>query len=159
MYKTFHSFPLGKVRAGIFSLLLYVVTLSCHKETKAERYAREARETTTQCPMAIDANTTMDSMTYTPSDHRFTYYYMVNGVADSILKANEEMLRQQIHDRLLNATDMIPYIQDGVSFRYVYRTNATGAPVLDFVYESTKNGPHPSLPQGEGVDSVATLSE
>lgn len=136
------------------------VILSCHKETKTERYAREARETTAQCPMSIDANTTMDSMVYVPSDHRFTYYYKVNGVTDSTLKTNEEMLRQQIHERLLNAPDMLPYIQDGLSFRYVYHTNdSTNAPVLDFVYESTKNGPHPRLPQGEGVDSVATLSE
>lgn len=135
------------------------VTLSCHKETKAERYAREARETTAQCPMSIDANTTMDSMVYVPSDHRFTYYYKVNGVTDSTLKTNEEMLRQQIHERLLNAPDMIPYIQDGLSFRYLYRTSATGDPVLDFVYESTKNGPLPSFPKGEGEDSVATLSE
>lgn len=150
MHKSFHSVPLVKVRDGVLSLLLCVVTLSCHKETKAERYAREARETTLQCPMAIDANTTMDSMVYTPSDHRFTYYYKVNGVADSILLANKEMLRQQIHNRLLNAPDMLPYIHDGLSFRYVYHTNdSTSAPVLDFVYESTKNGPHPSLPQGE----------
>lgn len=109
-----------------------------HKETKAERYTREARETTAQCPMAIDANTMMDSMTYTPSTHRFTYYYKVSGVSDSVLTANTEMLRQQILDRLLNATDMIPYIQDGITFRYVYRTDTTAAPIMDFVYESLK---------------------
>lgn len=159
MYKTFCTFLLEKVRVRvrkfrthkscILSLLLCVATLSsCHKETKAERYAREAREMTLQCPMAIDANTTLDSMTYTPSEHRFTYYYRVSGVADSLLLAEQEMLRQQIHERLLNAPDMIPYIQDGLSFRYLYRTSATGDPVLDFVYESTKNGPLPSLPKG-----------
>lgn len=134
MYKAFHSFPLGKVRDGVCVLSLLLCFVACHKETKAERYAREARETTAQCPMAIDANTMLDSMTYTPSDHRFTYYYMVNGIADSVLKANEEMLRQQIADRLLNATDMIPYLQDSMSFRYVYRTSATSAPVLEIGY-------------------------
>lgn len=113
-----------------------LIFVACHKETKADRYAREAHETTAQCPMAIDANTVMDSMVYTPTDHRFTYYYKVNGVADSILKANEEMLCQQIRERLMNATDMVPYIQDGLSFRYVYHTRATGAPVMDFVYDS-----------------------
>ena len=117
---------------------LIFLCAACHKETKAERYAREAREATAQCPMAIDANTVMDSMTYTPSTHRFTYYYKVNGVADSVLTDNAEMLRQQILDRLLNATDMIPYIQDGVTFRYVYRTDTTVAFVMDFVYDSLK---------------------
>ncbi len=116
--------------------IVLIFASACHKETKAERYAREARETTAQCPMAIDANTVMDSMTYTPSTHRFTYYYKVNGVPDSVLMANAEMLRQQILERLINATDMIPYIQDNVSFRYVYRTDTTFAPVMDFLYES-----------------------
>lgn len=148
MHKTFHPFPLRMVRDVVLSLLLCVATLSCHKETKPERYARDARETTAQCPMAIDANTVMDSMTYTPTDHRFTYYYMVSGIADSVLRANEEMFRRQILERLMNSTEMLPYIQDGVSFRYVYHTSATGAPVMDFVYESTK-----------GEDSIPAFPE
>lgn len=138
MYNTFHSLPLRRAWRGICLSSLIFLCAACHKETKAERYAREAREATAQCPMAIDANTVMDSMTYTPSTHRFTYYYKVNGVADSVLTDNAEMLRQQILDRLLNATDMIPYIQDGVTFRYVYRTDNTVAPVMDFVYDSLK---------------------
>jgi len=138
MYNTFHSLPLRRAWRGICLSSLIFLCAACHKETKAERYAREARGTTAQCPMAIDANTVMDSMTYTPSTHRFTYYYKVNGVADSVLTDNAEMLRQQILDRLLNATDMIPYIQDGVTFRYVYRTDTTVAPVMDFVYDSLK---------------------
>lgn len=138
MYNTFHLLPLRRAWRGICLSSLIFFCAACHKETKAERYAREAREATAQCPMAIDANTVMDSMTYTPSTHRFTYYYKVNGVADSVLTDNAEMLRQQILDRLLNATDMIPYIQDGVTFRYVYRTDTTVAPVMDFVYDSLK---------------------
>lgn len=138
MYNTFHSLPLRRAWRGICLSSLIFLCAACHKETKAERYAREAREATAQCPMAIDANTVMDSMTYTPSTHRLTYYYKVNGVADSVLTDNAEMLRQQILDRLLNATDMIPYIQDGVTFRYVYRTDTTVAPVMDFVYDSLK---------------------
>jgi hypothetical protein len=50
--------------------------------------------------------------------------------------ANEQRLRQQVIDRLLNATDMIPYIKDGVSFRYVYRTDSFPPQLLDFTYEN-----------------------
>ena len=134
---TFHPLLLGKTwrKAWFLSLILLFFT-ACHKETKAERYAREAKETTAQCPMAIDASTVMDSMTYTVTDNRFTYYYKVNGIADSLLKANEPMFRRQILDRLLNATDMLPYVQDKVSFRYVYRTGLNDTPVMDFLYES-----------------------
>lgn len=138
MCHTFNSLPLWKTWGGVCLSSLLILCAACHKETKAERYAREARETTAQCPMAIDANTVMDSMTYTPSTHRLTYYYKVNGVPDSVLTTNAEMLRQQILDRLMNATDMVPYIQDGVTFRYVYRTDTTATPVMDFVYESLK---------------------
>ena len=138
MYNTFHSLPLRRAWRGICLSSLIFLCAACHKETKAKRYAREAREATAQCPMAIDANTVMDSMTYTPSNHRLTYYYKVNGVADSVLTNNAEMLRQQILERLLNATDMIPYIQDGVTFRYVYRTDTTAEPVMNFVYDSLK---------------------
>lgn len=113
-----------------------ILASACHKETKAERYTREARETTAQCPMAIDANTVMDSMTYTSATHCFTYYYKVSGLADSVLLANEPIFRQQIYERLLNSPDMLPYIQDSLSFRYVYRTDtsSTAAPVMDFVF-------------------------
>ena len=78
----------------------------------------------------------MDSMTYTATNNRFTYYYKVSGIADSLLTANEPMFRRQILDRLLNATDMLPYVQDKVSFRYVYRTGVNDTPVMDFLYES-----------------------
>lgn len=121
-------------RACLCSILLFIA--ACHKETKAERYAREAKETTAQCPMTMDVNTTLDSMTYSVTNHRFTYYYMVNGISDSFLVANEQRLRQQVIDRLLNATDMIPYIKDGVSFRYVYRTDSFSKQLLDFTYEN-----------------------
>ena len=112
-----------------FTLLLLIT--ACHKETKVERYTRDARETTAQCPMAIDSNTTLDSMTYSAIDHRFTYYYNVQGIEDSVLKSQEPNFRSQILDRLLNTTDMIPYVQDGISFRYVYRTKASGNPIMD----------------------------
>ena len=136
MYKRFHV--LSQKNAWRVSCLCSFILLvvACHKETKAERYAREAKETTAQCPMAIDANTTMDSMTYTLDTHRFTYYYTLNGISDSLLLANEELFRQQIHERLLNSTDLLPYIQDHMSFRYVYRTATSSTPLMDFVYEN-----------------------
>ena len=137
MCKRFYPLPLMNIwRKVCLCFLLLLLVVACHKETQAERYAREARETTAQCPMAMDANTILDSMTYTITSHRFTYYYMINGISDSLLVANEQMLRQQIIDRLLNATDMIPYLKDGVSFRYVYRTDSLSEPVLDFTYEN-----------------------
>ena len=55
-----------------------------------------------------------------------------------MLRANEESFRRQIIDLILNSTDMIPYVQDGMTFRYVYRTSATDTPVMDIVYESSK---------------------
>ena len=135
MYKRFHV--LSQKNAWRVSCLCSFILLvvACHKETKAERYAREAKETTAQCPMAIDANTTMDSMTYTLDTHRFTYYYTLNGISDSLLLANEELFRQQIRERLLNSTDLLPYIQDHMSFRYVYRTPTSSTPIMDFNYK------------------------
>ena len=122
----------------IILTFVLIFASSCHKETKIERYAREARETTAQCPMAIDANTVMDSMTYTFDTHCFTYYYKVRGVSDSILIANKEFYRQQILDCLLNSLDMLPYIKDKVSFRYIYRKDSAfnAEPVMDFLYDS-----------------------
>lgn len=122
----------------IILIFVQMLASSCLRETKNERYAREARETTAQCPMAIDANTVMDSMTYTLDTHRFTYYYKVRGVSDSILIVNKEFYRQQILERLLNSPNMIPYIEDKVSFRYIYRIDSAfnAEPVMDFLYDS-----------------------
>ena len=121
----------------VFAFVQMLVS-ACRKETRTERYAREARETTAQCPMAIDANTVMDSMVYMTDTHCFTYYYKVYGVPDSILIANKEFYRRQILDRLLNSPDMLPYIQDKVSFRYIYRMGASSnvEPMMDFLYDS-----------------------
>ena len=115
-------------------LLLLAASASlcgCMRETKPERYAREAREVTAQCPMALDFYTTMDSMTYVEADNRFCYYYTVSQLSDSLLLAQREALRPQLRDKLLNAPEMRPYIEDGMAFSYVYR-NAEGETLMEF---------------------------
>lgn len=111
-----------------------VLATACHKETKAERYAREASETTRQCPMAVDANTVMDSMVYVKHENGFSYYYIVNDIPDSVLLANQAMFKSQILDRLKNSLDMRPYLLDSMTFRYIYRTKPEGQPLMSFTY-------------------------
>lgn len=111
-----------------------LLATACKQETKAERYAREARETSAQCPMAIDVYTTMDSMTYAMADNSFSYHYTVSSVSDSLLLVQRSELEQQILLQLKNAPEMRPYIEDRMTFRYIYRSSETGNPLMEFVF-------------------------
>lgn len=111
-----------------------MLATACKQETKAERYAREAREVSAQCPMALDICTTMDSMTYAKADNSFSYHYTVSSVSDSLLLAQRDELELQTLGQLQNAPEMRPYIEDRMTFRYIYRSSETGNPLMEFVF-------------------------
>lgn len=124
------------VRISLGLMAMGLSISACHRETKAERYMREARELTAQCPMTLDLCTQMDSMTYSLDAHSFTYYYTVSNISEEVLLAQREELYGQLRQRLLNAPEMQAYINDGMSFRYVYRSD--GKVLMQFLFESAE---------------------
>lgn len=115
-----------------FPAFLFFMLVGC-VESKQERYLRAARELNAQCPMQLDAYTAIDSMVYTPAVHSLTYYYRVSNVADSVLLQQREQLEVELWKGILNSTEMLPYIEDKVTFCYCYRTDSTDC-LLDFTF-------------------------
>lgn len=112
--------------------LLLSATGCRRQESKIERYMREAREVTEQCPMMLDACTQMDSLTYEEYGHHFTYNYTVINVHDSILLNQQTELREQLLQRLVNSPEMRPYMEDLMNFYYIYRSE--GKVLLQFSF-------------------------
>lgn len=110
--------------------LLLSATGCRRQENKIDRYMREARELTEQCPMMLDACTQMDSLTYNEYGHHFTYNYTVINMPDSFLLNRQTQLREQLLQRLVNSPEMRPYKEDLMNFYYIYRTK--GKVLLQF---------------------------
>lgn len=122
----------------IASLVLGTIIAGCNNMSKAERYAKEATELNKQCPRALDEFTTMDSVHYLGDLNRFTYYYSVHGLADSILIAQKENLELQLFEQLINSPDMRPYITDSISFQYIYHSEESDSLLMDILIESQR---------------------
>lgn len=123
------------MKKATFLLPLAVLLLSatgCRQESKTERYMREARQLTAQCPMVLDACTQMDSLTYDKEGHRFTYSYTVTNVHDSLLLMQQAELREQLLQRLANSPEMRPYMEDSMNFCYIYYSG--GKALLQFSF-------------------------
>lgn len=102
----------------------------CHRETKDEAAAREAREyTMRECPKDIDEYTSMDSMTFDIETRELTFSYTVRDVLDEDDIYTEE-LYDLYHDDLLrdikNNIDLKRAKQEGVTLVYRYFSQKTG---------------------------------
>lgn len=122
------------IRNILFLCVVSVCFTCCKRETKAEGYAREARNLTMQCPMSLDPYTQMDSLVYGEAGNEFVYYYTVMGLDGEQLKGQREALQGQLLDRLINAVEMRPYMEDNMTFKYVYRLNTVDNDSLVFTF-------------------------
>lgn len=116
-------------KAIIPALAVMMVIAACHN-SKVERYTREAQETTAQCPMALDAYTTLDSMTYAEKGNQFNYYYSIAEISDSLILAQKDEINRQTLQHLINLPEMRPFLEDEVTFKYIYRSKAAGREIM-----------------------------
>ncbi len=98
------------------------------QETPSERCAREAEEANRQCPKIIDANTRIDSIKYYGDSNKFCYYYSLKGQTDNelttIIKSPENRL--QTLQSLTNTAEMRYYLEQHVTFEYIYNSQESG---------------------------------
>lgn len=101
------------------TLISLFFLISC-AETLEERAKREADEFTKKnCPAPLSRDLTVDSMTFDPSDHLFTYYYSLSPKVDCT-NINKGDTEQQLLRQLKNQVTLRKYKEVGYSFRYVY---------------------------------------
>ena len=105
----------------IITLLTLAVVLTACQESLEERCDREAKDFTKKhCPLPIDKDVVMDSMTFDKATHTINYIYTLSGAID-----NEEIMKKADPRKLLlgelkNSTNLKLYKEAGYNFRYTY---------------------------------------
>lgn len=107
--------------------LLFV---SC-QESLEDRCAREAQEYTRKnCPIPMDSNTTLDSLTFERETHTLHYHYKLTGFADqdSIVKNIDAV--NVLKKELKNTTTLKLYKDNHYRFAYTFRSEKNPEKIL-----------------------------
>lgn len=107
--------------------LLFV---SC-QESLEDRCAREAQEYTRKnCPIPMDSNTTLDSLTFERETHTLHYHYKLTGFADqdSIVKNIDAV--NVLKKELKNTTTLKLYKDNHYRFAYTFRSEKDPEKIL-----------------------------
>ena len=111
---------------------------ACKRETKDEKFKRDFEQfTQKECPKFVDPCTRLDSAKYDVESRTISYHYTVQDQLDDESIYTEE-LTDAFHDDILkglkSSIQMKPYKDEGISFRYDYRSITTGKMLLELSY-------------------------
>ena len=112
---------------------------ACKRESKDEKFKRDFELFTQKdCPKLMDPCTRMDSVCYDIGSRTMTEYYTVMGeLDDDSIYADEKVMgtyRETLQKGLKSSIQLKPYKDEGISFRYVYRSLSTGETRLELIY-------------------------
>ena len=115
-----------------------VLFASCRRETKDEKFKRDFEQfTQKECPKFVDDCTCLDSAYYNIENRTLNYYYTVQDVLDNDTIYTSELV-DAFHDDILkglkNSIQLKTYKDEGISFRYSYRSITTGKTLLDLIF-------------------------
>ena len=108
-----------------FILLAMVALLLACQESLENRAARESDEYTRKfCPVKINDNTTLDSLTFDITSHTFTRYFSIVADSQSIQRAEEKKayFAEELIKEVKLDTSLKPFKENGYAFRFVYRS-------------------------------------
>lgn len=119
-------------------LFSFIIALVSCQESLEDRCNREAQEFTKKnCPVKIDKNMTVDSMTFEKATTTLHYYYTVSGQLDDAQKLEKVNARKTLLDALRNTTSIKNYKKAGYNFRYtLWSASHKGKKVADYTYTS-----------------------
>ena len=111
---------------------------ACRRETKDERFRREYEQfTQKECPKDVNELTRMDSITYDIASRTLTEYYTVWGTLEVDSFYTDDIvadLREDILKSIKSSIQLKPYKDEGINFRYLYRSRATGEQIVELSY-------------------------
>ena len=117
----------------------------CRRETKDEKFKRDFEQfTQKECPKFVDPNIRMDSICYDiESRTRSEYYTVFNQLDNDSIYTNDQIInpfRESILEELKNSIQLKTYKDEGITFRYDYRSNTTGKILLVLTYSPEDYG-------------------
>lgn len=116
-----------------------IVCGSCKRETKNEKFKRDFELfTQKECPKFMDACTRMDSVCYDIKSRTLTEYYTVSDKLDVDSIYTDEQLISTFNETLLkglkSSIQLKQYKDEGITFRYTYRSLSTGKTRLELTF-------------------------
>jgi ADP-ribose pyrophosphatase YjhB (NUDIX family) len=114
----------------IYALLTACLLTAC-QESYEDRCAREAKEfTVKRCPLQINQNTVIDSMTFDKQSLTVSYYYTLSGPADNAMYIKQFNPRETLFQEVKNSVSLKGVREHGYNIRYVYHSQAIAGMVL-----------------------------
>jgi ADP-ribose pyrophosphatase YjhB (NUDIX family) len=102
--------------------VLALIFAGC-QESLEDRCERETKEITAKrCPMVLDQNTTMDSITFDRNTHTLHYYYKLTGAADRGDLLEKTDAKGTLLKALKNNTETQMYKENKYNFTYTFRS-------------------------------------
>lgn len=109
----------------VTTLMICSLIISC-QENFDKRLHREANEyTENKCPQEVEPGLMLDSISYSIASRTYTTFYSANAANEQMLRSNSPLLHQMLVKQLINNTDYKDIKDKGVTFRYVYHSQAT----------------------------------
>ena len=121
----------------IILAFLLLCLVSC-QESLEDRCDREAREFTKKnCPITLNEEVTLDSMTFSKSTLTLNYYYTVSGTLDDAEALEKADARKMLLKELRNTTSIKNYKDAGYKFSYIYwSASKKGKKVANYTFTS-----------------------
>ena len=108
----------------------FILFTAC-QESLEDRCARETREYTQKnCPVKLDNNTTLDSMTFERDSHTLHYYYRLTGLADRDSILQDIDAAHTLKEELKNTTSLRIYKENKYRFAYTFHSEKNPEKVL-----------------------------
>jgi len=124
--------PSFSFAAALAALLCGSVMTGCQKSLE-DKCAEEAKVYTRKnCPMDLDENQRMDSMTFERNSHTICYYYTFKGIADDTARINErsEDMKEAMVKAYKNDMSMRLYKEKGYKSAYIFHSEKNPQEVL-----------------------------
>lgn len=109
---------------------------SCKPDSFADKMVRETRENTEKlCPMEVDQDTMLDSMSFDKKSHTLYYYYSLHGFldfdslyTDDVVAAHRETLIKDIRQ----SVTLRDVKKEKANFKCIYLSASTGKVLLQY---------------------------
>lgn len=133
-----HSRPLipafaAVAKVGLHLFITTIIFVGCQGNFDRKLQREAAEITRNQCPQEPEPGTRMDSVSYDPQARVLSFYYSLSPENEQVFRENAPLLHATLVERLMNDVDYKSVKDEGVTFRYHYRSQQN----YQIVYETT----------------------
>ena len=111
---------------------------ACRRETRDEKIRRDFMEfTQKECPKFVDPYTCLDSAGYDIGNKTLSYHYTVKDTLDNESLYTDDLIsifHDNVQKEQKGSLPMKPYKDEGITFRYLYRSATTGKMLLELTF-------------------------